>query len=133
MSKKVYLVLLVSAAISITLGFLLAGGGHGWVTSFYFSFLPLMVSPLVGYGFTKTKKLVSIFIIVIYLVVSYVFYFKTLEEGEDYFERVFEGITGLVALFLCTWFIPLLISIYSLGRKPNDDKNAQVSDTTEVK
>lgn len=117
MAKKVYLILLITAAISIILGFLLAGGGHGWVTSFYFSFLPLIVTPLVGYGFLKRKKFISFIVIIIYLLVSYVFYFMTLEEGEGYFERVFEGITGLVVLFLCTWFIPLLISIYGLVKK----------------
>jgi hypothetical protein len=117
MAKKVYLILLVTAAISILLGFLLAGGGHGWVTAFKFSFLPLIVTPICGYGFIKNKKLVLLLVIVLYIFVSYVFYFMTLEEGEGYFERVFEGITGLAVLFVCTWVIPLLISIYGLAKK----------------
>lgn len=133
MAKKVYLLLLITAAISIILGFLLAGGGHGWVTSFYFSFLPLIVTPLVRYGFLKRKKFISFIVIIIYLLVSYVFYFMTLEEGEGYFERVFEGMTGLVVLFLCTWFIPLLISIYGLVKKASIDKKAQECDATEAK
>ena len=127
MAKKLYVILLVAAAASIMLGFILMGAGHGWVTSFYFSFFPLILTPVVGFGFTNNKKLVLLFIIVAYFFVSYVFYFKTLEEGKEYFERVLNGITGWVILFLSIWFVPLMISIYGLIKKPNILKSVQES------
>jgi hypothetical protein len=133
MLKKVYIILLVASVLSIMLGFLLAGGGHGWVTAIYFSFFPMIISSLIGFGVVKRRKIVLFFIITIYLCVSYVFYFKTLEEWEGYFERVFDGIAGMVILFFASWFTPLLIAVYGLIKKPNRVKNAQVSDTTEVK
>jgi hypothetical protein len=46
----------------------------------------------------------------------YILYFMTLEEGEGYFERIFEGIKGMVVLFFIVWLFPLALNIYNLFR-----------------
>lgn len=117
MLKKIYIVLLILAILNIAIGFVLAGAGHGWITGFYFSFFPLVLMPLTGYAFSRSKRLISFLIIVLYACVSYILYFKTLEEGEGYFERIFEGITILTLLYFFLWFTPLIIIIYGFFKK----------------
>lgn len=51
----------------------------------------------------------------------YILYFKTLEEGEGYFERVFNGIPRLTILFFIFWLFPLFINTYNLFRKKQVD------------
>lgn len=117
MVKRLYLILLTSSAICILNGFLLAGAGHGWVTALYFSFFPLVISPLVGYGLKKGNKYVLICSIAINLCISYLFYFKTSEEGEEYFDRVINNQIGLTIVFLGSWFVPMFVSVYGLFKK----------------
>gem|GEM_PF-5115764 len=114
--RRIYIWLIIASLLSIVTAFLLAGGGHGWVSVFFFSFLPLLVTPLTVYTYINTKKLFSIIIIGLYLVAIYILYFMTLEEGEGYFESIFEGIKGMVVLFFIVWLCPLALNIYNLFR-----------------
>jgi hypothetical protein len=116
LKRKIYIWLIIASVLSILIAFLLAGGGHGWVSVFFFSFLPLLITPLTVYAYINSKKLFSIIIIGLYLLAMYILYFMTLEEGEVYFERVFKGVTGLVILFFTLWLSPLLLNIYNLFR-----------------
>lgn len=94
----------------------MVGGGHGWVSVFLFSFLPLLITPPTVHSYVNRKKIFSIIVIALYLLAMYVLYFMTLEEGEGYFERVFGGIRGLVILFFIFWLSPFLLNIYNLFR-----------------
>lgn len=132
MLKRVYIILLISSVICILTGFLLAGAGHGWVTAFYFSFYPLLISPLVGYGLKKENKYVLICSIAINLCIAYVFYFKTIQEGEGYFDRVINNQIGLTIVFLGSWLVPMFISLYGSFKKQNRNKIVQECDATEV-
>ena len=117
MLKRGYFILLTSSVICIFTGLLLAGAGHGWVTALYFSIYPLLISPLVGYGLKKENKYVLICSIVINLCIAYVFYLKTIEEGEGYFGRVINNQIGLTIVFLGSWLVPMFISLYGSFKK----------------
>lgn len=117
MKRRIYIWLICASVLSVLTAFLLAGGGHGWVSAFLFSFLPLLITPFTTYAFIKEKKGIAATILILYVITIYVLYFKTLEEGEGYFERVFNGIQGLVILFFLCWLQPLFLNIYILFRK----------------
>jgi hypothetical protein len=133
MKKQVHLILLLNSVFSIILGFFVMGGGHGWVTAFFFSFLPLIVTPLIVYGFMKRKKLPLALTVITYLFISYFFYLKTLYEGEEYFESTFRSITEITILFIFTWFIPLGIAVFGLIKKETRINSTQSSDKSETK
>ncbi len=76
-----------------------------------------MTTPFTVYAFMKEKKGIAATMIVLYAATVYLLYFKTLEEGEGYFESVFNGIQGLVILFFLCWLQPLFLNIYILFRK----------------
>ncbi len=94
----------------------MVGGGHGWVSVFPFCFLALLITPLTVHAYVYRKKIISIIVIALYVVVMFVLYFMTLEEGEGYFERVLGVIRGLVILFFIFWLSPLFLNIYNLFR-----------------
>ena len=103
MKKRLYILLIIASVPSILIGSILVGGGHGWVSVLFFSFLALLITPLTVHTYISRKKIFSIIVIGFYEVAMYIQYFMTLEEGEGYLERELGVFRGLEILFFIFW------------------------------
>jgi hypothetical protein len=103
----------IPSLLSVLIAFLLTGSGHGWVSAFFFSFLPLLITPFTVHAYVNSKKGISIIILGLYVFATCALYLVTLKEGREYFERVFGG---LMILFFIFWLSPFMLNIHNLFR-----------------
>jgi hypothetical protein len=99
----------MSKIVSILLGFLqlglgvaVGGGGHGWNTGFYFSFISFIFFCLIP--FLKIKKAIALFLIFLNIVCTSLMFVQTKNEGVNYFKSSWNGFPFLIIIFFLLWF-----------------------------
>ena len=98
---------LLIAAFALMLAFGMAGGGHGWVTPMLFSLALFVAYPVALVRLTATgpKGAFADFVIVgLGGLADVALLFATIQEGTQYFWRVFESFALIPILWLAIWF-----------------------------
>lgn len=109
---------LLIAAIASTLALGMAGGGHGWITPFFFSLALFLAYPVVllRLGAIGRKWFVDLIIVGLAAIADGALYFFTIREGVEYFWRVVHAQAWAPFLWLAIWFAWQPIALYCLWR-----------------
>ncbi len=110
---KIWIGILVGF-IHLGLGFLIAEGGHGWVSGFFLSFSSLIAYPLIGLAIKQSRYTFFIYIFFAHILLSILLYIGTKIEGVEYFYRVLSASALLMILYFIFWVGWGVISLYFL-------------------
>lgn len=127
MSTAVRIVIgLACAAIAQFVGLLLGGAGHGWVTPFFASaalwvLLPIgfvFATPSTGYAASRKPMLIALAVIAVIANVGLIF--TTIDQGTEYFSKVFQLSPPFVLGWMALWISWQIGIIWTLAAGPRD-------------
>jgi hypothetical protein len=121
MGRRIILAIvgLLIAAFGLMVAVGMVGGGHGWVTPMYFSLALFLAYPVVLVRLTATGPrwvVVDLVIVGIAAITDFALCFATIQEGMEYFWRVFGGFALIPILWLAIWFAWQGLALYCLKR-----------------
>ena len=108
---------LVGAAYGLVvsgLAFIIAGGGHGWVSSLLSS-AGLLLLPMAGFAWSRRHRIIAVIATAAGALVDAAIVVATTREGFEYVERIFATVPLLVilwaALWIC-WQVGLIVALF---------------------
>jgi hypothetical protein len=110
---------LLIAAFASMLALGIAGGGHGWITPFFFSLALVPAYPVVLLRLTALGPrwfVVDLALAALAGIADAALYFFTIREGTEYFWRVVDAQAWAPLLWLAIWFAWQPIALYCLWR-----------------
>jgi hypothetical protein len=110
---------LLIAAFALMVAFGLAGGGHGWVTPMFFSLALFLAYPAALVRLTATgPRWVSVDLVIVAVggIADVALFLATIQEGTQYFWRVFNSFALIPILWLALWFGWQAIALLCLTR-----------------
>jgi hypothetical protein len=117
---------LLIAAFALMLAVGMAGAGHGWVTPMLFSMGLFVAYPAVLLRLTATGPewlVLDRVIVGLAGLADVALLFATIQEGMEYFWRVFGSVALMPILWLAIWFAWQGLALYCLrrDRAPGED------------
>jgi hypothetical protein len=110
---------LLIAAFALMLAFGMAGGGHGWVTPLLFSLALFVAYPAVLVRLTATgPRWVVVDLVIVGLggLADIALFLAAIQEGTQYFWRVFNSFALIPILWLALWFAWQTLALLCLSR-----------------